>query len=306
MSPRSKPWVQHAPLTPLTRLYRLAKLTDENEIMVYEHIESTGTNGIWTKTLKQRTNIAQNHITKTTGKLTKEGLIKQVRSVKNPSQKVLMLSHLSPSEGISGGPWHSEGELDMELIGVTADAVIQFIEQKSWVKGYIKRERSASPFDATGDGSRKRKRPTADGDIEGVHTKARRTYKVETQLSYPPGYSDYPTVGAVLHFIREAGFVKNSDALTETDIQSMLDVLIFDDRIEKIGGGYRTVRGVTGATEAMKNMTAGRSAGELGEDGEGNGLTQAPCGRCPVFDLCEEGGPVNARNCVYFDAWLRA
>ena len=33
-----------------------------------------------------------------------------------------------------------------------------------------------------------------------------------------------------------------------------------------------------------------------------NGLTQTPCGICPVFDLCHEGGSkVSPQTCVYFD-----
>jgi hypothetical protein len=28
---------------------------------------------------------------------------------------------------------------------------------------------------------------------------------------------------------------------------------------------------------------------------------QAPCGRCPVFDFCKDGGPINPRECVYFE-----
>ena len=34
------------------------------------------------------------------------------------------------------------------------------------------------------------------------------------------------------------------------------------------------------------------------------GWSQAPCGRCPQFDFCKEGGPVNPQQCVYYDEWL--
>ena len=34
------------------------------------------------------------------------------------------------------------------------------------------------------------------------------------------------------------------------------------------------------------------------------GLAQAPCGRCPVFDFCKSGGPVNPQECVYYGDWL--
>lgn len=292
---------------------RLVYLNND-ERMIYEHIENSGTTGLWTKALKQRTGIVQTTITKSTKTLEGKGLIKQIKSVKNPTQKVYMLSHLSPGEGVTGGPWHSEGELDMELVGVTADAVVQFIEQKSWVRGYIKMEREPqrerdrsmsplAPLDEQRDLSPVSKKRKRDG--EGDKSKRPQYVKVETQISYEAGYKHYPTVQTILHFIKESGFIKSEVVLTDFDMQGLLDVLVFDDRIEKIGNGYRTIRGVSGATEAMKNMIAGKSGGDLGDEDAGNGLTQAPCGRCPVFDLCEEGGPVNAKNCVYFDAWLR-
>jgi DNA-directed RNA polymerase III subunit RPC6 len=31
------------------------------------------------------------------------------------------------------------------------------------------------------------------------------------------------------------------------------------------------------------------------------GWAQAPCSRCPVFDFCKPDGPVNPRECTYFD-----
>lgn len=36
----------------------------------------------------------------------------------------------------------------------------------------------------------------------------------------------------------------------------------------------------------------------------GLGLDQAPCVRCPTFDFCNSGGPVNPQECVYYESWL--
>lgn len=270
--------------------------------MVYNQIENSGTNGTWTKTIKQRTNMHQTTVTKAMKTLESKKLVKPVKSIKNPAQKIYMLFHLSPNEDVTGGPWFSDGELDVELIAVTADAVVHFIAQNSWKTVYIKRERTPSPGLETG--TKKRKRDTA--DIEGAHPRSRKQQGYETQISYPAGYRGYPSVSAIHHFITEAGFLKDSSNLTESDLQNLLDVLVFDERIEKIGNGYRTCKGVFGATEAMKNLMHGRAAADAVEEIEGNGLSQAPCGRCPVFSLCEDGGPVNARNCEYFQTWLRA
>jgi DNA-directed RNA polymerase III subunit RPC6 len=34
------------------------------------------------------------------------------------------------------------------------------------------------------------------------------------------------------------------------------------------------------------------------------GQVQAPCGQCPVFAFCEEGGPVDPVGCKYYGDWL--
>ncbi|KAL4072206.1 RNA polymerase Rpc34 subunit-domain-containing protein [Scleroderma yunnanense] len=34
------------------------------------------------------------------------------------------------------------------------------------------------------------------------------------------------------------------------------------------------------------------------------GWSQAPCGRCPVFDFCHEKGPTNPRECVHYEEWF--
>ncbi|KAJ7179336.1 RNA polymerase Rpc34 subunit-domain-containing protein [Mycena filopes] len=36
------------------------------------------------------------------------------------------------------------------------------------------------------------------------------------------------------------------------------------------------------------------------------GWSEAPCSRCPSFEFCKEGGPVNAKECVYYEDWLVA
>lgn len=35
------------------------------------------------------------------------------------------------------------------------------------------------------------------------------------------------------------------------------------------------------------------------------GWSEAPCGRCPVFDFCQEGGPVGPSGCEYYGEWLK-
>ncbi|GAB7346319.1 hypothetical protein MBLNU457_5038t1 [Dothideomycetes sp. NU457] len=289
---------------------RMKSLT-RDEKMVYECIEGAGVNGMWQKRIKDRTGISQATVLKIIRALVNRQLIKDFTNIKNPSQKTFILAYLDPGDSVSGGPWHSDNEFDLELIGVTSDAIIRFIASKSWEKGYVKRERSISPMPALPDSQHpmpngKRKASAIDGDIEGVHPKSKRRqsqHRIETQIPYPAGYQHYPDAAAILHFIKESGIIKTTVPMDEAAVQNLLDVLVYDDQLEKIGQGYRTVKGIREASDAMKY---GKLHEKLADDEQENPLTQAPCGQCPVFDLCEPGGPINAQNCEYFQNWLRS
>ncbi|KAF4552542.1 RNA polymerase Rpc34 subunit-like protein [Elsinoe fawcettii] len=300
---------------------KLRKLSSD-DVMVYGHIENQGMNGAWTKHIKQKTNLAQTVITKVIKTLESRDLIKAVKNIKAPTQKSYILSHLAPGEDVVGGPWHSDGELDSEMIGISANVIIKYIESRSWDHKTIKveRQRSVSPMAPLGEpahikaepGSppringtaQKRKRAGDGGDIEDLAKRKKKYDKIDVQVAFPPGYPSYPTASDIFQMLSNSGFIKNH--LRVEDIESFLEMLVMDERVEKVGSGYRTIRGIKGGT---KTMQTGLQDGLLSIDDqelEENGLTQAPCGRCPVFDLCEEGGPVNANNCEYFEKWLSA
>lgn len=96
-------------------------------------IKSSDNRGIWTKDLKTRTNLHQTVLNKILKSLeTTKKLIKSVRNVKNPTRKVYMLIGLNPSTEITGGPWFSETELDVEFINELCRVVLRFIVSKSF------------------------------------------------------------------------------------------------------------------------------------------------------------------------------
>jgi DNA-directed RNA polymerase III subunit RPC6 len=105
----------------------------------------------------------------------------------------------------------------------------------------------------------------------------------------PPGYTGYPTVPEITRAINQSGI--SGVVMKEAEMRQLLETLCWDGRLMKVmdGKGYKTVH-------RPKTHDADASA---------NGLTEAPCGRCPVFDLCEENGPVNAGSCTYFQEWLK-
>jgi DNA-directed RNA polymerase III subunit RPC6 len=116
----------------------------------------------------------------------------------------------------------------------------------------------------------------------------------------------YPTVRDIARLLSSSG-ITNNTILSEGDVKKLVDVLVWDNLIEpiKVAGkvGYRVSRIARQSVEswAGREDPSGRDGGpELYV----SPLAEAPCGRCPVFDLCEEGGPVGPSNCEYFKKWL--
>lgn len=272
----------------------------EEERLIYDCIEDTGKAGQWVKTLKQRTKItAQTTISKAIKALEQKLLIKQIKTVRNPTQKTYILYSLSPGEGVTGGSWHADGDLDMELIDATSNAILKFIERQSWEPAIKQEHRESITLDDD-IASKKRKQLVGQADIEGEHTSRKKRF---TGLRWHlANWKHYPNAQSIQHFINSSGFIKREIVLTEDDIYGLMETLIYDEKVEKIGNGYRTIRGPNHSDRHTGSAFPIEGGGNAFEGG--NGFTQAPCGRCPVFDLCEPGGPINPSSCTYFITWL--
>lgn len=100
------------------------------ELMVFQHIQKAANSGVWTKDLKIRTNLAQPQITKILKALEARGLIKSIKSVVNPSRKLVMLAELEPSKEVTGGAWYTDSQqFDVEFIAIVRDALLRYIER---------------------------------------------------------------------------------------------------------------------------------------------------------------------------------
>lgn len=73
--------------------------------------------------------------------------------------------------------------------------------------------------------------------------------------------------------------------LKDEDIQSILNILVYDDKIEEFGtqGNYRACDWEEGIRPSV--------------------LTDTPCGTCPVFLECQEGSIISPEKCIYFLEW---
>src|SRR5690606_39012877 len=79
---------------------------------------------------------------------------------------------------------------------------------------------------------------------------------------FPPGWQGYASLEGIHRWVGEKGLT--DVAMEQADIKALVDVLVFDRRVERVGlRGYKSIRG------AMKMM--GRDVGRLQEERGMNG-----------------------------------
>lgn len=156
---------------------------------------------------------------------------------------------------------------------------------------------------------------------ERQHVEAKRPGKI--YVPYHAGYQKYPTLKDLTHYVNNSGLVQ-SGTIPSNNIAQLLDVMAYDDRIIKVNSlpdgssptMYRARKDPAQISaestldmrirnpnlDEARRMRAFREL-EIKKLGNG-GITEIPCGRCPVFDMCEVGAPVNPNNCEYFEEWF--
>jgi DNA-directed RNA polymerase III subunit RPC6 len=178
---------------------KITSMTDD-EAMVYSYIEASGREGIWTKTLKAKTNLHQHVVVRCLKALENQRYIKSIKSVKHPTRKIYMLYNLQPSIEVTGGPWFTDSELDTEFIDSLLTVIWRFIASKTYPTAL--------------------QEPTANVNI--------------VQASYPANHTGFVGLESIMQFIT-ANKITNID-LGISDIKSLCDVLVYDDKLELVKG----------------------------------------------------------------------
>jgi len=173
------------------------------EALVYSYIEASGREGIWSKTIKARTNLHQHVVSKCLKSLESQRYVKSVKSVKFPTRKIYMLYNLQPSIEVTGGPWFTEGELDVEFINSLLTIVWRYIAENTFPDGF------------------------------------NTSNNQNLQKHYAPNVLNGSTTEQILEFISMAQ-VANVE-LTTKDIRSLCEVLVYDDKLERIEHDYYKV-----------------------------------------------------------------
>lgn len=299
-------------------------------MMVYSVIDEAGADGIWNRTIKNKLNMHEAVVKNCIKYLETKGYIASMKNVEHPNKKMYIKANLRPSDRATGGPWFTDGELDTAFIAELEELVFDYIKTHS---AYLSSQGTGASAPATrvpkkgvirgvagpdGEATRGTKRTATDISTDDqpqplpTTTQPHPRTKAKIFLPLPAGYRAYPTVTEIAQLIDRAG-ITNNTTLGEADIQQLVDALTYDGLIEpiKVNGrkGYRVTRAVKQDPVSFSKRREGRTGMDLPELIPGvppapNGLTEAPCGRCPVFHLCEEGAQVSPSNCVYFPQWL--
>ncbi|CAI6334911.1 unnamed protein product [Periconia digitata] len=264
---------------------KLRTLTPDEHVL-YQHIDQAQNEGVWSKALRAKTNFAQPTLTKCLKSLESKDLVQSIMSVKFPARKMYLLKYLTPSEDIAGGLWQNNGDFDMAMIDELSNAARQKIEELTCVRvpakwnNYQRSERAAAI-------AHKKAHVLGLRDIEdGAPV---RPYKLpvhgsSTRLVYKSNPT-YPTATTMAAWLNGTDVLKGKVA-RDVDMEQLLEMMVLDGRLEKASAiSYRTALNIND-TKTL------------------NGFVDAPCGTCPVFDLCADDGDISARTCVYFGEWL--
>lgn len=101
---------------------------DDYELMVYNLVEQSGSEGIWLKVIKDKTNMPHNLVGKILRNMENNRIIKSVKCLKS-NRKVYVLYNQTPSEEITGGAWFHENDVDVECVKKVLEIVKLFLDR---------------------------------------------------------------------------------------------------------------------------------------------------------------------------------
>lgn len=99
--------------------------TMDYEGMILALLGQIGSNGMWLRDIKVKTNIPHNLILKILRNLEMTRKIKSIKSVKN-NRKMYMLYDMQPDEEVTGGVWFSNNDVDLVFVNRLMDIIYQY------------------------------------------------------------------------------------------------------------------------------------------------------------------------------------
>ncbi|KAI1295569.1 DNA-directed RNA polymerase III subunit RPC6 [Halotydeus destructor] len=119
-------------------LYRLkdsdrpAKVTDDEEKIVYSIIKEAGNKGIWIREIRTKSNLNQTILNKVIKVMEGKKIIKSIKAVNASKRKVYMLYELDPDRSVTGGSWYStDQDFEVEFVDILNQQCYQFLKSKT-------------------------------------------------------------------------------------------------------------------------------------------------------------------------------
>ena len=103
---------------------------EREERLVYQIIEDSSNKGIWTRDIRNKSNLATAQVTKILKTLESKKLIKLVKSVQASKKKVYMLYDVTPHVSLTGGAWYSDQDFESEFVELLNHQCLLFLKQK--------------------------------------------------------------------------------------------------------------------------------------------------------------------------------
>lgn len=104
-------------------------LTNDH-LLVLQEIRKSGSKGVWVRTIKARTKLANLVISKILKQLEQRQLIKSVKSIAAKKQKLYIAFDVTPDKEHTGGVWYNEeGEFDEEYVRYISKWTLAMIKQ---------------------------------------------------------------------------------------------------------------------------------------------------------------------------------
>eukprot|EP01117_Protostelium_nocturnum_P009959 TRINITY_DN3548_c0_g1_i1.p1 TRINITY_DN3548_c0_g1~~TRINITY_DN3548_c0_g1_i1.p1 ORF type:complete len:278 (-),score=62.56 TRINITY_DN3548_c0_g1_i1:120-953(-) len=212
----------------------------------------------------------------------KEVKVEEAGRLKGLNQEETILYHIIEAAG-NMGIWSRDCKIKSNIPQTTITKILKTLETKKLIKthqsvtsGTARKVYMLAHLDPHVDIS---------GDIwyNGSEIDTDFIDKLQTACYQQISKKHAASVEELTAFVRKSGISKVE--LKISNVQSIVDTLEFDGRIEK--------------TDINSNMYR---LSKLPV--QPNGFTKMPCGTCPVINECSEEGRINPKTCEYYQKWL--
>eukprot|EP01095_Lingulamoeba_sp_RSL-Kostka_P003340 TRINITY_DN14331_c0_g1_i1.p1 TRINITY_DN14331_c0_g1~~TRINITY_DN14331_c0_g1_i1.p1 ORF type:complete len:311 (-),score=51.60 TRINITY_DN14331_c0_g1_i1:259-1191(-) len=112
-------------------------------------------------------------------------------------------------------------------------------------------------------------------------------------------YNGVNSIEEVHQFVINKGN-RDFKSLTKNDIETMLEVLVYDDELQRVELDGLKYKPKLRVRLTVKNNIKIAKKFNL----HPTGLSNIPCTSCPVFNKCSDTGDITPYNCQYLDKWL--